>query len=101
MTSVRVLSGKSCRSSGSYAEQWRISQGQRRRLGSGFWHRLGEVVTESLAARVDVDAFHTTFYNSSVKVHEEYDLRATWALIYYFGGGSGGKFRSFADRQIE
>ena len=57
--------------------------------------------TESLAARVDIDGLHTSFYNRAVKVHGEYDLRATWGLIYYFGGRRGGEFRSFAGKQIE
>jgi len=58
--------------------------------------------TESLAAREDIDALHTSFYNSSVKVQGEYDLRATWGLIYYFGGRRPGvKLRNFAGKQIE
>lgn len=58
--------------------------------------------TESLAARVDIDALHTSFYNSSVKIQGEYDLRVTWGLIYYFGGRRNhSKFRSFAGKQIE
>lgn len=58
--------------------------------------------TESLAARVNIDGLHTSFYNSSVKIQGEYDLRATWGLIYYFGGRRrGAKIRSFAGRQIE
>lgn len=66
-----------------------------------FGTSLEKWFTESLAARVDIDALHTSFYNSAVKVHGEYDLRATWGLIYYFGGRRGGKFRSFAGKQIE
>lgn len=67
-------------------------------LGAG----LEKWFTESLAARVDIDGLHTSFYNSSVKVQGEYDLRATWGLIYYFGGRRNhGKFRSFAGKQIE
>lgn len=58
--------------------------------------------TDSLAARVDIDALHTSFYNSSVKVRGEYDLRATWGLIYYFGGRRNhGQFRGVAGKQIE
>ena len=58
--------------------------------------------TDSLATRVNIDALHTSFYNSSVKIHGEYDLRATWGLIYYFGGRRrGASLRSFAGRQIE
>ena len=71
-------------------------------LAWAFGIGLEKWFTESLAARVDIDALHTSFYNSStIKVHGEYDLRATWGLIYYFGGRRGGKFRSFAGRQIE
>ena len=70
-------------------------------LAWAFGTSLEKWFTESLAARVDIDALHTSFYNSSVKVHGEYDLRATWGLIYYFGGRKGGKFRSFAGRPIE
>ncbi len=59
-------------------------------------------VTNLLAVRVDIDALHTTFFNSSAKVHGEYDLRATWGVIYYFGQrGKSGKLRNFAGRQIE
>lgn len=58
--------------------------------------------TDSLAARVDIDGLHTSFYNSSVKIQGEYDLRVTWGLIYYFGGRRrGSKLRSFAGKQIE
>jgi hypothetical protein len=70
-------------------------------LAWAFGTSLEKWFTESLAARVDIDALHTSFYNSAVKVHGEYDLRATWGLIYYFGGRRGGKFRSFAGKQIE
>jgi hypothetical protein len=71
-------------------------------LAWAFGTGLEKWFTDSLAARVDVDALHTSFYDSStVKVHGEYDLRATWGLIYYFGGRKGGKFRSFAGKQIE
>jgi hypothetical protein len=70
-------------------------------LAWAFGTSLEKWFTESLAARVDIDALHTSFYNSTVKVHGEYDLRATWGLIYYFGGRRGGKFRSFAGKQIE
>ena len=56
----------------------------------------------SMALRVDIDALHTTFYNNVAKVHGEYDLRATWGIIYYFGGRRrGGEFRNVAGRQIE
>jgi len=71
-------------------------------LAWAFGTSLEKWFTESLAARVDIDALHTSFYNSSVKVHGEYDLRATWGLIYYFGGRRrSAKFRSFAGKQIE
>ena len=71
-------------------------------LAWAFGTSLEKWFTESLAARVDVDALNTAFYNSLVKVHREYDLRATWGLIYYFGGRRNhGKFRSFAGKQIE
>lgn len=72
-------------------------------LAWAFGTSLEKWFTEYLAARVDVDALHTSFYNSStIKVHGEYDLRATWGLIYYFGGRRrSGKFRSFAGKQIE
>jgi hypothetical protein len=70
-------------------------------LAWAFGTSLEKWFTESLAARVDIDALHTSFYNSSVKVQGEYDLRATWGLIYYFGGRKGGKFRSFAGKQIK
>ena len=70
-------------------------------LAWAFGTSLEKWFTRSLAARVDIDALHTSFYNSSVRVHGEYDLRATWGLIYYFGGRRGGKFRNFAGKQIE
>lgn len=58
--------------------------------------------SDSLALRVDVDALHTTFYNSSVKVHGEYDLRAAWGVIYYLGGRTrASRVRNVAGRQIE
>lgn len=67
-----------------------------------FGTSLEKWFTDSLAARVDIDALHTSFYNSSVKIQGEYDLRATWGLIYYFGGRKrGAKIRSFAGKQIE
>lgn len=71
-------------------------------LAWAFGTSLEKWFTESLAARVDIDTLHTSFYNSSVKVRGEYDLRATWGLIYYFGGRRrSAKFRSFAGKQIE
>lgn len=71
-------------------------------LAWAFGTSLEKWFTESLAARVDIDALHTSFYNSSVKVRGEYDLRATWGLIYYFGGRRrSAKFRSFAGKQLE
>jgi len=70
-------------------------------LAWAFGTSLEKWFTNSLAARVDIDALHTSFYNSSVRVHGEYDLRATWGLIYYFGGRRGGKFRNVAGKQIE
>lgn len=67
-----------------------------------FGTSLEKWFTDSLAARVDIDGLHTTFYNSSVKIQGEYDLRVTWGLIYYFGGRrKSAKFRSFAGKQIE
>ena len=67
-----------------------------------FGTSLEKWFTEYLAARVDIDALHTSFYNSSVKVTGEYDLRATWGLIYYFGGRRHhAKFRGVAGKQIE
>lgn len=67
-----------------------------------FGTSLEKWFTESLAARVNIDALHTSFYNSSVKIQGEYDLRVTWGLIYYFGGRRrASKFRSFAGKQIE
>jgi hypothetical protein len=36
--------------------------------------------SDSIALRVDVDALHTTFFNNAAKVHDEYDLRATWGI---------------------
>lgn len=66
-------------------------------LGGG----LEKWIADSLALRVDVDALHTSFYNSSVVLHGEYDLRATWGLIYYFGGGGGAKVRNVKGRQLE
>lgn len=72
-------------------------------LAWAFGTSLEKWFTESLAARVDIDGLHTSFYDSStLKVHGEYDLRVTWGLIYYFGGRRNqGKFRSFAGKQIE
>jgi hypothetical protein len=71
-------------------------------LAWAFGTSLEKWFTESLAARVDIDGLHTSFYNSSVKIHGEYDLRATWGLIYYFGGRRNhSKFRGIAGKQIE
>ena len=72
-------------------------------LAWAFGTGLEKWLTEYLAVRVDVDALHTSFYSSStIKVHGEYDLRATWGLIYYFGGRRrGSTIRSFAGKQIE
>lgn len=71
-------------------------------LAWAFGAGLEKWFTESLAARVNIDGLQTSFYNSSVKIHWEYDLRATWGLIYYFGGRRrGAKIRSFAGKQIE
>jgi hypothetical protein len=57
--------------------------------------------SDSLALRVDVDALHTTFFNSAAKVHGEYDLRATWGISYNLGPRRrGGKFRNMAGRPI-
>lgn len=72
-------------------------------LAWAFGGTLEKWFTESLAARVDIDALRTSFYDSStIKVRGEYDLRATWGLIYYFGGrGRSSKLRSFAGKQIE
>lgn len=72
-------------------------------LAWAFGGSLEKWFTESLAARVDIDALHTSFYDSStIKVRGEYDLRATWGLIYYFGGRRrSSKLRSFAGKQIE
>lgn len=67
-----------------------------------FGGSLEKWFTESLAVRVNIDGLHTSFYNSSVKIQGEYDLRVTWGLIYYFGGrGRSAKIRSFAGKQIE
>lgn len=68
-----------------------------------FGTSLEKWFTEYLAARVDIDALHTSFYDSTtIKVHGEYDLRATWGLIYYFGGRRHhAKFRGVAGKQIE
>lgn len=67
-------------------------------LGGG----LEKWVTYSLALRLDVDALHTSFYNASMKVHGEYDLRASWGIVYYIGGRKrDGKWRSFAGKQLE
>ena len=58
--------------------------------------------SDSLALRVDVDALHTSFYNTSMTVHGEYDLRAAWGVIYYFRGRTKvTKQRNVAGRQIE
>lgn len=70
-------------------------------LAWAFGTSLEKWFTESLAARVDIDALNTAFYDSSVKVHREYDLRATWGLIYYFGRRGGPKWRNVAGKQIE
>lgn len=57
--------------------------------------------TDSLAARVDIDALRTSFYNSSLKITGDYGLRATWGLTYYFGGRKGPKFHGVAGKQLE
>jgi len=58
--------------------------------------------SDSIALRVDVDALHTTFFNNAAKVHDEYDLRATWGISYHLGPTRlGGKFRNMAGPPIE
>lgn len=72
-------------------------------LAWSFGTSLEKWFTEYLALRVDIDGLHTSFYDSrTIKVRGEYDLRATWGLIYYFGGRRHhGKFRNMAGRQLE
>lgn len=58
--------------------------------------------SDLVALRVDVDALHTTFFNTVAKIHGEYDLRATWGISYNLGPRRrGGKFRDMAGRSIE
>jgi len=57
--------------------------------------------TDSLAARVDIGALRTSFYDSSMKITGDYGLRATWGLTYYFGGRKGPKFHGVAGKQLE
>lgn len=58
--------------------------------------------SDLLALRVDIDALHTTFFNSVAKVHGEYDLRATWSIRCNLGPRRrGGKFPNMAGRPIE
>jgi hypothetical protein len=58
--------------------------------------------SDSIALRVNIDALHTTFFNSVAKVHGEYDLRATWGVSYYFGlKRREGKLSNVAGRPIE
>jgi hypothetical protein len=54
-------------------------------FGGGIEHWL----SPSMALRVSADAVHTSFYNSSVRIHGQYDLRTTASLLYYFGKGRG------------
>ena len=52
-------------------------------FGGGIEHWF----SDSMALRVSSDAVHTSFYNSSVMIHGQYDLRTTGSLVYYFGRG--------------
>jgi len=68
----------------------------------GFGGGLEKWFKDSLAVRVDIDALHTSFFNISEQVHGEYDLRATWGVIYYFGQRrKSTKLRNVAGRQLE
>ena len=58
--------------------------------------------SDSRAMLVDVEALHTTFLNSTAKVHGDYDLRATSGISDNLGPRRiGGKFRYMAGRAIE
>jgi len=50
-------------------------------FGAGVEHWF----SDSMALRVNVDAMHTSFFNSSQGIHGQYDLRTTGSLLYYFG----------------
>ncbi len=58
--------------------------------------------SDAIALRVDVDTLRTSFFNASVKVRGEYDLRATYGVVYFFGlRRRGGKFRNVAGKELE
>lgn len=104
VTSVHVLGGAARVSGGVVLtpSNGGFLKGTAGDLAWAFGTSLEKWFTDSLAARVDIDALHTSFYNSAAKVHGEYDLRATWGLIYYFGGRRNhGKLRNMAGRQLE
>ena len=104
VTSVHVLGG-AARVAGVVVLTPSTGGYLKRTVGDLAWAFGGSVekwFRDSLAAQVDIDALHTSFYNSSVKISGDYGLRATWGLIYYFGGRRpGAKIRSFAGKQIE
>jgi hypothetical protein len=50
-------------------------------FGAGVEHWF----SDSMALRVSTDAVHTSFFNSSLVIRGEYDLRTTGSLVYYFG----------------
>jgi len=58
--------------------------------------------SDAIALRVDVDAVRTSFFNSSMKVAGEYDLRTTLGVVYYFGlRGRDGKLGNVAGKELE
>jgi hypothetical protein len=78
------------------------TKGHVNNIAWAFGGGLEKWFSNSLALRVDVEGIHTTFYNPSLKLQGEYDLRATWGVIYYFGRRrKSSEFQSVAGKPLE
>ena len=56
-------------------------------FGGGIEHWF----SDSMAVRVSADAIHTSFYDSSLAIRGQYDLRTMWSVAYYFGRQKRGR----------
>jgi len=56
-------------------------------FGGGIEHWF----SDSMAVRVNADAIHTSFYDSSLAIRGQYDLRTMWSVTYHFGRQKRGK----------
>jgi len=56
-------------------------------FGGGIEHWF----SDSMAVRVSADAIHTSFYDSSLAIRGQYDLRTMWSVAYYLGRQKRGR----------